>query len=148
MTCSEKEQLLLAALKETRRVGARTVLQEYKLVPVELLVRIRESLGSFVSDQGWSQSDMDTADDLDGLLAAAPQPPEAAPVDLPEPVEFQVRIRPTWDAKHNWTTWEKCTPEAAADYERTPLLHEWEYGVRKLYTEQQVRDILAQYGIN
>jgi hypothetical protein len=41
----------------------------WKLVPVELLERIQESLGSFVSDQGWSQSDMDTADALDGLLA-------------------------------------------------------------------------------
>ena len=29
-------------------------------------------------DQGWSQSDMDTADALDGLLAAAPQPPVGA----------------------------------------------------------------------
>lgn len=41
----------------------------WKLVPVNLLERIQESLGSFVSDQGWSQSDMDTADALDGLLA-------------------------------------------------------------------------------
>lgn len=39
-------------------------------LPVELLERIQESLGSFASDQGWSQSDMDTADALDGLLAA------------------------------------------------------------------------------
>ena len=43
--------------------------QGWKLVPVELLERIQESLGSFVSNQGWSQSDMDTADALDGLLA-------------------------------------------------------------------------------
>ena len=43
--------------------------QGWKLVPVNLLERIQESLGSFVSDQGWSQSDMDTADALDGLLA-------------------------------------------------------------------------------
>mgnify|MGYP003599080275 CR=1 FL=1 len=43
--------------------------QGWKLVPVELLERIQESLGSFVSDQGWSQSDIDTADALDGLLA-------------------------------------------------------------------------------
>ena len=43
--------------------------QGWKLVPVNLLKRIQESLGSFVSDQGWSQSDMDTADALNGLLA-------------------------------------------------------------------------------
>ena len=43
--------------------------QGWKLMPVELLKRIQESLGSFVSDQGWSQSDMDTADALDELLS-------------------------------------------------------------------------------
>lgn len=213
------EQIRWEAWQAARR--AQVVPKGWKLVPVELLERIQESLGSFVSDQGWSQSDMDTADALGGLLAAAPQPPEAAPVpqfsriaqkkldylleageaitgyaienkdgrrgaidchgfvywwqdaaapqppevaqsnsaefdgvktkvapvQLPEPAEFQVRIRPTWDAKHNWTIWEKCTPEAAADYERTPLLHAWEYGVRKLYTEQQVRELLVQHGI-
>ena len=47
--------------------------QGWKLVQIELLERIQESLGSFLSDQGWSQSDMDTADALAGLLAAAPQ---------------------------------------------------------------------------
>ena len=81
------------------------------------------------------------------MLAAAPRLPVAAPVELPEPAEFQVRIRPTWDANHHCTSWEKCTPEAAADYERTPLLHDWAYEVRKLYTEQQVRDLLAAHGI-
>ena len=45
----------------------------------DAIERIQESLGSFLSDQGWSQSDMDTADALGGLLAAAPQPPAAAP---------------------------------------------------------------------
>lgn len=65
------------AWKAARRAPAAPVPQGWKLVPVELLERIQESLGSFVSDQGWSQSDMDTADALDGLLAAAPQPPEA-----------------------------------------------------------------------
>lgn len=63
-----------------RRAPAAPVPQGWKPVPVELLERIQESLGSFVSDQGWSQSDMDTADALGGLLAAAPQPPEAVPV--------------------------------------------------------------------
>ena len=52
-----------------RRAPATPVPQGWKLVPVNLLERIQESLGSFVSDQGWSQSDIDTADALDGLLA-------------------------------------------------------------------------------
>ena len=60
-------------------VAAPLVPQGWKLVQIELLERIQESLGSFLSDQGWSQSDMDTADALGGLLAAAPQPPAAAP---------------------------------------------------------------------
>lgn len=68
-----------------RRAPAAPVPQGWKLVPIELLERIQESLGSFVSDQGWSQPDMDTADALDGLLAAAPQPPD--PQVTPEMIE-------------------------------------------------------------
>ena len=72
------------AWQAARRAPAAPVPQGWKPVPVELLERIQESLGSFVSDQGWSQSDMDTADALDGLLAAAPQPPVAAPENIRE----------------------------------------------------------------
>ena len=57
------------AWQTARRAQVVLVPQGWKLVPVELLKRIQESLGSFVSDQGWSQSDIDTADALDGLLA-------------------------------------------------------------------------------
>ena len=86
----------LAASTELRRLYARieeleehlaatpaadvsVVPQGWKPVQIELLERIQESLGSFLSDQGWSQSDMDTADALGELLSAAPQPPAAAP---------------------------------------------------------------------
>lgn len=65
--------------------------QGWKLVPVNLLERIQESLGSFVSDQGWSQSDMDTADALDGLLARDlvedTEPDDGAFDDFAEDVE-------------------------------------------------------------
>ena len=57
------------AWQTARRAQVVLVPQGWKLVQIELLERIQESLGSFVSDQGWSQSDMDTADALDGLLA-------------------------------------------------------------------------------
>ncbi|MDH1765114.1 hypothetical protein N5D37_05250 [Comamonas aquatica] len=67
-----------------RRAPAAPVQQGWKQVPIELLERIQESLGSFISDQGWSQSDMDTADALDGVLAAAPQPPETVPENIRE----------------------------------------------------------------
>lgn len=62
---------------------------------------------------------------------------------LPEPTEFQVRTKPNWDTKVSWTEWKKCKPESAADFERAHILHDWLYQVRKLYTEQQVRALLA-----
>lgn len=38
-------------------------------VPRELLERVSASLGSFCSDEGWGQKDMDTMDSVDALLA-------------------------------------------------------------------------------
>ena len=94
MTHTSTDQELIQALKDHRlphdkpsqiadsfRHGwqaarrAPAVPQGWKLVQIELLERIQESLGSFLSDQGWSQSDMDTADALDGLLASTPHLP-------------------------------------------------------------------------
>ena len=108
-------------------------------LPVELLERIQESLGSFVSDQGWSQSDMDTADALDGLLAAAPQPPEAAPVELPEPAAFALE----------WTfNGEERGMRLYDDETHCRFDAESDGGVcQPLYTEQQVRELLAAHGI-
>lgn len=40
-------------------------------IPHELLVRAVNSLGSFVGDEGWAQSDMDTFDDLCAAMPAA-----------------------------------------------------------------------------
>ena len=40
-------------------------------VPLELLKRAVNSLGSFVGDEGWSQTDMDTMDDLSAFLSRA-----------------------------------------------------------------------------
>lgn len=104
-----------------RRAPVVKVPQGCKPVPVELLERIQESLGLFVSDQGWSQSDMDTADALDGLLAAAPQPPEAAPVQLPEPAATVLSKLGT-----------TCMFPSAEISKGT-----------NLYTEHQVRQLLA-----
>ena len=67
--------------------------QGWKLVQIELLERIQESLGSFLSDQGWSQSDMDTADALGGLLAAAPQPPACNQSMQPELATYSAQTR-------------------------------------------------------
>ena len=54
-----------------------------------------------------------------------------------EPVEYQYRTRPDW-LPDKWTAWGRCTAGAAADYERVPLLHDWHYQVRRLYTMQRV----------
>lgn len=59
-----------AALEE----GRAAVPAGWVLVPVELLKRAESSLGSFCSDHGWGDADMQTMDDISGLLAAAPQP--------------------------------------------------------------------------
>lgn len=69
---------LESQLSTTPAADVPAVPQGWKLVQIELLERIQESLGSYLSDQGWSQSDMNTADALGGLLAAAPQPAAAA----------------------------------------------------------------------
>lgn len=122
---------MLQLLDAERRAPAAPVPQGWKSVPVELLERIQESLGSFVSDHGWSQSDMDTADALDGLLAAAPQPPEAAPVELPEPVAYRMHDPEEPEIGH----WLHEGRGMAC------LVHE------PLYTEQQVRELLAAHGI-
>ena len=79
----------LAGMQAARRL--QVVPQGWKPVQIELLERIQESLGSFVSDQGWSQSDMDTADALNGLLARDPiedtDPDDEAFDDFAEDVE-------------------------------------------------------------
>jgi len=41
----------------------------YALVPVEVLKAASESLGSFVSDHGWTDLDMQAMDNLDAILA-------------------------------------------------------------------------------
>jgi hypothetical protein len=51
-----------------------------------------------------------------------------------EPVEYQMRMRPTWVNPHLWSDWEKCSKGSFDDYTKTPKLHDWEYEVRELYT--------------
>ena len=69
--------------------------------------------------------------------AAAPQPPEAAPVQLPEPFTTLVR-------KNSW---------APNSYEAAPRSNHQDYGRQwaderiNVFTEQQVRDLLAVHGL-
>ena len=54
--------------------------QEWVAVPKVALQDAEESLGSFVSDHGWSQDDMDNMDRITAILAAPP----CRVVELPE----------------------------------------------------------------
>ena len=73
---------------------------------------------------------------------------ETAPVELPEPGEFQCRLKPDWDDKYPWTDWKTCTPESASAYLKNPTVHDWTHEVRKIYTEQQVIDLLKSVGVS
>ena len=68
----------------------------------------------------------------------------AAPVVLPEPDEYQYRMKGNWDAKLPWTPWEACSKESAAIFRKLKEVHNWIYEVRERYTEQQVRELLAK----
>ena len=64
-------------------------------------------------------------------LAAAPQPPEAAPVQLPEPqAEIEVRSMKTY-LDLSIHEWRDTLPD----------------GAYNIYTEQQLRELLAAHGI-
>lgn len=70
-------------------------------------------------------------DALAEALAAAPQPPEAEPVQLPEPqAEIEVRSMKTY-LDLSIHEWRDTMPD----------------GEYKIYTEQQVRQLLAAHGI-
>jgi hypothetical protein len=66
----------------------------------------------------------------------APQP------EAQEPVAWQSRTRPTWGANTSpWSPWEPCTKGQAEDYWKTPLLHDWAYEARALYTAPQAAPV-------
>lgn len=68
----------------------------------------------------------------------------AAPVVLPEPDEYQYRMKPNWDDKLPWTPWEDCSKESAAIFRKLKEVHNWIYEVRERYTEQQVLALRAK----
>ena len=122
--------LAWGAWQAARRAQVVLVPQGWKLVQIELLERIQESLGSYLSDHGWSQSDMDAADALDGFLAAVPQPPEAAPLVLPKPVGWFHR-HPVECKNGEVFNYQIASADRKDGWEESPL-----------YTEQQVRALL------
>ena len=68
-----------------------------------------------------------------------PNVPETAFGEI-KPVLYQVRGRPNWDTEPKWGEWKFCTEPVANDYIKTPVLHDWEYQVRSLYTAPPQRE--------
>jgi len=64
--------------------------------------------------------------------AAQPEPVEATGGAA---AEHQYRTRADWHKI--WSDWERCTEASYNDYVRVPLLHDWHYEVRKLYTRSE-----------
>ena len=56
-----------------------------------------------------------------------------AEMEKQKPVEWQARTRPAWN-DGTWGPWRKCSEEYAEDIKKTPLLHDWLYEARTLYT--------------
>ncbi len=69
-----ENERLRAAIAAPQPAPARP---DMMLVPRWLLQAASDSLGSFVSDHGWAQEDMDIMDSLDAYLASQPAAPGA-----------------------------------------------------------------------
>jgi hypothetical protein len=70
-------------------------------------------------------------DEIEALLAQPEQTEQ-------EPVVLQYRTKPNWTG--NWSKWEDCRKESYEDYIRVPLLHDWTYETRELYTAPPKRE--------
>jgi hypothetical protein len=62
-----------AELVKDLEAGHIAVPNGWVMVPIVLLQQAEESLGSFCSDLGWSQDDMDVMDSVSAVLAAVPK---------------------------------------------------------------------------
>ena len=118
----------------------------WKLVPVEVTPEMeaayydpRKGVGAAAE---WGAM-LDAAPNVDAPVMGM-APPATAPVVLPEPDEYQYRMKPNWDDKLPWTPWEDCSKESAAIFRKLKEIHNWIYEVRERYTEQQVRALLAK----
>ena len=73
-----------AAILADREKQAARVPDGYALVPLDVLKAASESLGSFVSDLGWGDADMQAMDNLDAFIAApTTEPSKAEQADAP-----------------------------------------------------------------
>lgn len=81
---------------------------------------------------------------VEGFKAAQKCAPVAGEAD--QPAEYQRRCRPIWEnARVGWTEWERCTAEQAAECEKAPLVHDWQYEVRRLYAAPQASKAVQEF---
>lgn len=123
-----QHQVAWIAWQAARRAPSAPVPQGWKLVPVVATFEMLDAMHGVCSESGKPmQSKIDAADHkYASMLYAAPQPPEAAPVELPEPSGVVV-----------------TTIGNYASVNAAPFVRKGD----KFYTEQQVRDLLANHGI-
>lgn len=137
--CGAAHDLAWSAWKAARQATAATVPQGLKLVP---LVPTSEMLGAADREHAARGLVSIALISYQAMLAAAPQPPEAAPVELPEPVAYRLR-----NTAFRSEVYEYFRTKYLAECRQKQFnasvddggLHE----LTPIYTEQQVRDLLA-----
>ncbi|MDH1814937.1 Lar family restriction alleviation protein [Comamonas aquatica] len=126
-----------------RRAPAAPVPQGWKLVPVESTEAMARAFRADDAPGYFCMTTLRCADFSEryaAMLAAAPQPPEAAPVQLPEPSAWMLGCQ-TMGGDVGWKlSWYKsgagvCHRLSGEEFEHP------------LYTGQQVRELLAAHGI-
>ena len=68
--------------------------------------------------------------------------------DTNEPVAWQRRMRTKWMRDGEWWPWQECSKEVAYDYKQAPVIGDWEYESRPLYTRPQPCQPLTDAQIN
>ena len=147
LTELDRKAIPIAYMQEIDRKGKAFIEQAARrapAVPVPQIAEVQDSLvaiSAAIADQDDSAA-QSMLRDLLSMLAAAPQPPEAgcsvsngetqaAPVQLPEPqAEIEVRSMKTY-LDLSIHEWRDTLPD----------------GAYNIYTEQQVRELLAAHGI-
>ena len=122
-----------------RRAPAAPVPQGWRLVPVE---PTKEMIQRACDDHGYpGGSRWVYRDGYRSMLATAPQPPEAAPVELPEPAAWMLGCQ-TMGGDVGWKlSWSQSG--AGVCHRISGKEHEM-----PLYTEQQVIDLLKSVGVS
>ena len=135
LTELDRKSIPFAYMQEIDRKGKAFIEQAARRAPAVPVPQVTNEMIEAANEAYCPFGDMELA--IQAALAAAPKPPEAAPVQLPEPFTTLVR-------KKSWSP--NC-------YEAAPLSNTKDYGRQwaderiNVYTEQQVRELLAAHGI-